>query len=273
MVTGHRSSVSRSSTAPVGIVQAVTVILGTVVGLTFLFGFGNVLNLALRLGVPGWVAPLVAPAVDLSIVGLLLATRHLALTGACAEVLRPARRLLIFASLVSRALNVAEPLVAGEYGKAAFDAVGPLLLIGWSEVGPGLLQGIGTASPNVAGCDVDRLGLGVLVKPDDGVGEVQLQFDEDVVVRRGGRREADGRLPEVLLALARLEDAAHRKAHQKRYRLIRCGFGWESVPRGRDDSSRSFDLSSKRGPMSRDWTAVWLARQAARRFRRHDPGI
>jgi hypothetical protein len=34
----------------------------------------NVFNLALRLGVPVWVAPLVAPAVDLSIVGLLLGT-------------------------------------------------------------------------------------------------------------------------------------------------------------------------------------------------------
>lgn len=42
--------------------------------------------------------------------------------------------------MVTLALNVADPIVAGEYGKAAFDAVGPLLLIGWAEVGPGLLQ-------------------------------------------------------------------------------------------------------------------------------------
>jgi hypothetical protein len=28
------------------------------------------------------------------------------------------------------ALNITEPLLAGEYGKAAFDAVGPLLLFG-----------------------------------------------------------------------------------------------------------------------------------------------
>ncbi len=84
---------------------------------------------------PVWVAPLVAPAVDLSILGLLLGTRHLALAGASADVLRPARRLLIFASVVTLALNVADPVVAGQYGKAAFDAVGPLLLIGWAEVG------------------------------------------------------------------------------------------------------------------------------------------
>lgn len=59
-------------------VRSVTVIAAVVVALTFIFGFGNVLNLALRLGVPVWVAPLVAPAVDLSILGLLLGTRHLA---------------------------------------------------------------------------------------------------------------------------------------------------------------------------------------------------
>jgi hypothetical protein len=54
--------------------RSVSVIAGVVVGLTFIFGFGNVWTLALRLGVPVWVAPLVAPAVDLSILGLLLGT-------------------------------------------------------------------------------------------------------------------------------------------------------------------------------------------------------
>lgn len=129
------------------IVRAITVITATVVGLTFAFGFGNVLALALRLGVPVWVAPLVAPAVDLSILGLLLGTRHLAVHGATAEQLRPARRLLVFASLATLALNIADPIAAGDYGKAAFDAVGPLLLIGWAEVGPGLLHAIATVGP------------------------------------------------------------------------------------------------------------------------------
>jgi hypothetical protein len=32
-----------------------------------------------------------------------------------------------------------------QMGKAVFDAVGPMLLIGWAEVGPGLLQAIGGA--------------------------------------------------------------------------------------------------------------------------------
>ena len=130
-------------------VRSVTVIAGVVVALTFIFGFGNVWTLALRLGVPPWVAPLVAPAVDLSIIGLLLGTRHLALHGAASDQLRPARRLLIFSSLVTLALNVADPLIAGQLGKAAFDSVGPLLLIGWAEIGPGLLQAIGAAGHRI----------------------------------------------------------------------------------------------------------------------------
>lgn len=100
-MTRHVAVSIRSGSDGAVVVQAVTVIMGVVVGLTFLFGFGNVLNLALQLGVPAWVAPLVAPAVDLSILGLLLGTRHLALTGASQDVLRPARRLLIFASVVT----------------------------------------------------------------------------------------------------------------------------------------------------------------------------
>ncbi|GAB3377880.1 hypothetical protein GCM10027360_55740 [Amycolatopsis echigonensis] len=206
--------VAQHATDPATVVRTVTVIMGVVVALTFMFGFGNVLNLALRLGVPAWVAPLVAPAVDLSIVGLLLGTRHLALTGASPEVLRPARRLLIFASVVTLALNVAEPLVAGEFGKAAFDAVGPLLLIGWSEVGPGLLQAIGATSRVPVAREVDRPEPVVDADSGDGAPETGLELDEDVLPK-GEERAVVGRTPEALLAQARREDAAHRAAHQK----------------------------------------------------------
>ncbi|GAA4850167.1 hypothetical protein GCM10025787_36430 [Saccharopolyspora rosea] len=72
----------------------------------------------------------------------MLGTRYLALHGASIEQLRPAKRLLLFASAVTLALNVAEPIYAHNFGKAAFDTVGPLLLIGWAEVGPALLQDI-----------------------------------------------------------------------------------------------------------------------------------
>lgn len=59
-------------------------------------------------------------------------------------MLRSTRRLLVFASLLTLALNIAEPLIAGQYGKARSNSVGPLLLIGWAEVGPRLLHAMQT---------------------------------------------------------------------------------------------------------------------------------
>ncbi|WP_442875559.1 hypothetical protein OHS58_10185 [Amycolatopsis sp. NBC_00348] len=209
MTVPARGSLSDSAV----VVRAVLVIMGTVVGLTFLFGFGNVLSLALRLGVPAWVAPLVAPAVDLSILGLLLGIRHLALTGTLPDVLRPARRLLIFASAVTLALNVAEPLVAGEYGKAAFDAVGPLLLIGWAEVGAGLLQAIGAASQSQS--------PDVVVGVVKVAGQVQEKLDNSASAQFDATGQVDGRPVmavrplEALLDRARQEDVAHRATYQR----------------------------------------------------------
>jgi hypothetical protein len=218
MAAVESSRVGRPAVDPAVVVRSITVIMGTVVGLTFLFGFGNVLNLALRLGVPVWVAPLVAPAVDLSILGLLLGTRHLALVGATADVLRPARRLLIFAGVVTLALNVADPLAAGEFGKAAFDAVGPMLLIGWAEVGPGFLQAISAAG----------VGTECRESPGDGQPESNVRTGVDGVqepiqplpaavneVPRTGRDASQRRTLELLLVQARREYAAHRAVHQK----------------------------------------------------------
>ncbi|MGW4215000.1 hypothetical protein ACWEIJ_43980 [Lentzea sp. NPDC004789] len=169
--------------------RAVTVIIAAVVSLTFLFGFGNVLSLALRLGVPVWVAPLIAPAVDLSILGLLLATRYLALHGASVKDLRPLRRFTLFVSAVSLALNIAEPILSGNYGKAAFDAVGPMLLIGWAEVGPQVLQA-----------------LARIEVPDAPVVERRLT---------GGQREPGTGPTDGDLSRARRADARHWAQHRR----------------------------------------------------------
>lgn len=106
-----------------GVTRFVTTTMGIVMGLTFLFGFGNVLALALRIGVPVYIAPLVAPAVDLTVLGLLVGTRHLAMHGASDLQLLPARRLLLAAGVVTFGLNVAEPVCAGQWGKAVFDGL------------------------------------------------------------------------------------------------------------------------------------------------------
>ena len=190
--------------------RCVTVIMGTVIGLTFLFGFGNVLALGLRLGVPAYVAPLVAPAVDLSVLGLLLGVRYLALNGASRDEIRPARRLLVLASVMTLALNVTEPLLAGEYGKAAFDAVGPLLLIGWAEVGPGLLQAI-SKTGKAGGAPTEPVVDQRVSTPTPPTKRPRPPTDRKKRIRPGHSAGIDPQL----LELARVEDARHWEAHQR----------------------------------------------------------
>ncbi|MCX4756211.1 DUF2637 domain-containing protein [Kitasatospora purpeofusca] len=120
--------------------RTVTVVMAVIALLAFVFSFGNVWALALRLGVPHPVAPLIAPMVDLSVIGLLVGLRLLSLRGVPQEELTAATRLMHLCGLLTLALNVAEPLVAGHYGRAALDAVAPLLLLGWGQVGPQFLR-------------------------------------------------------------------------------------------------------------------------------------
>jgi hypothetical protein len=233
------------------LVRSVSVIAGVVVGLTFIFGFGNVWTLALRLGVPVWVAPLVAPAVDLSILGLLLGTCYLALHGATPEQLRPARRLLIFASLATLALNIADPIVTVDYGKAAFDSVGPLLLIGWAEVGPGLLQAIAaTRRQPSAENDSEPAGVGTVNAATDVVlatgprhSETRTGAATDRLVRVG----ADGDLVER----ARQEDA-HHWATSGRSRPRRCARTCGSGRRVPECWCRSSDRAGRQSPPAPD---------------------
>ena len=115
---------------------------GVLVGLAcFGFSFGNVLALGRHLKVPGYVAWLVAPAVDLTLVGLIVGIRHLSLRGIEGRRLRPARLLLAATGLATLALNTAHGLfVRRHLGVVAYDSLAPLLLIGWAEVGPWFLR-------------------------------------------------------------------------------------------------------------------------------------
>ncbi|RKN36872.1 DUF2637 domain-containing protein [Streptomyces hoynatensis] len=120
--------------------RVVTVVMALIAGLAFVFSFGNVWALALRLGVPRPIAPLIAPMVDLSVLGLLVGLRSLSLRGVPAAELKGATRLMHLSGLLTLGLNVAEPVLTGHYGRAALDAVAPILLLGWGQVGPQLLR-------------------------------------------------------------------------------------------------------------------------------------
>lgn len=132
--------------AAVAMRRSVTAVVFIIAGLTFCFGFGNGYAVGIQLGVPGWIAPLVAPAIDLSVVALLASMQYLRANGYGGRLLGP-RLLLLFSGTATLAMNTAHPIITGAYGQACFYAVAPLLLIGWSEVGPRLLASMhGTSS-------------------------------------------------------------------------------------------------------------------------------
>ncbi|MGW4734659.1 DUF2637 domain-containing protein [Streptomyces shenzhenensis] len=129
--------------------RTVTVVMAVIAALAVVFSFGNVSALALRLGVPHPIAPLIAPMVDLSVVGLLVALRFLALRGVPKVELRAGTRLLHLCGLLTLALNTADPLLTGRYGRACLDTVAPLLLLGWGHVGPAFLAQFHTLTRTV----------------------------------------------------------------------------------------------------------------------------
>lgn len=218
-LVGEPSSSHESGATTV--VQAVTVIMGIVVGLTFVRVRQRPQPPAptgrTRLGrSPGRaccrpVDPRAPPRQ--STVGLV---------GVAPAQLRPARRLLIFASAVTLALTVADPLVTGQYGKAAFDAVGPLLLIGWAEVGPDLLRALTVArQPEGAALDDAKPVRAVFADEPAAAGQAALELSgEDT---KPDCAPADGRdnlaacntIDDDLLERARDADARHWDEHRR----------------------------------------------------------
>jgi hypothetical protein len=127
--------------------RAVTAVTASIVAMTFAFSLGNVTQLCLDLGIKAWIAWLVGPAVDLSVIGLLAGMRFLSLHGYTDAQLAGLQRLLRFCGLLTLALNTAGALGHRQIGTALVDAVGPALLIGWSEVGPWMLRQIHAVCP------------------------------------------------------------------------------------------------------------------------------
>ena len=98
--------------------RAVTVITASVVLMTFAFSLGNVTRLCLGLGITAWIAWLVAPAVDLSVIGLLTGMRFLSLHGYADAQLARLRRMLRLCGLLTLALNTVGAAGHRQYGTA-----------------------------------------------------------------------------------------------------------------------------------------------------------
>jgi hypothetical protein len=110
----------------------------------FGFSFGNVHALCAQLGVPDPWAWLVAPTVDVAVIGLLVGVRYLALHGRGRAELRPARRLLAAAGVATWGLNAGHAIVVVKSpGLAVVDSIVPLLMMAMLEVGPWMLREFG----------------------------------------------------------------------------------------------------------------------------------
>jgi Protein of unknown function (DUF2637) len=138
--------VTAPAAAPLGRRSARTVVIvvsvtGSVIaGCAFSFSFGNIWHLARLWGLPPSIAPLVAPMLDISVVGLLVTVRHLTLHGVPGRKLLGARLLMLACAVTTWALNIAQSVLDHRWGAAVMDSVAPALLLGWAEVGPTLLR-------------------------------------------------------------------------------------------------------------------------------------
>jgi hypothetical protein len=123
--------------------------------------------------------------------------------------------------VVTLALNVADPIVAGEYGKAALDAVGPLLLIGWAEVGPDLLRALSSTrhasaptpdevlpEETASACGSAQIG--------DEVSASTTGSESDIALAAKQCEQTTSMMDDDdLLERAREEDARHWEAHRR----------------------------------------------------------
>lgn len=113
--------------------------------LAFAFSFGNVGLLGVSLGIDPRIAYLTGPAVDLSVVGLIVAGTYLSHRGWSDSALWPVHLMSVLCGTAMIALNCGQSVYQQQWRKAAFDAVGPLLLIGWGFLGPWLLRQLADA--------------------------------------------------------------------------------------------------------------------------------
>lgn len=138
--TGKRKDDASPDRAERIIFAVVIFVIATVPTLTFLFSFGNVGDLGVSLHVDRRIAYLTGPAIDLSVVGLIVAGSYLSHRGWSEKRLWPVHLMSVVCGLTMIALNCGQAVYESRWRLATFDAVGPLLLIGWGFVGPWLLR-------------------------------------------------------------------------------------------------------------------------------------
>jgi hypothetical protein len=153
--TEHTTATTPTNDRTERIIYSVVIgVIAVVPLLTFVFSFGNVGDLGVSLHVDPRIAFLTGPAIDLSVVGLIVAGSYLSHRGWSEKQLWPIHAMSIICGLVMISLNCGKAIYLRRWGLAAFDGVGPLLLIGWGFLGPWLLQQLFTARGSIGTADV-----------------------------------------------------------------------------------------------------------------------
>jgi len=164
MPAGRRRGDLRGETTTRRVVTASVLL---VLASAFGFSFGNVHALCAQLGVPDPWAWLVAPTVDVAVIGLLVGVRYLALHGRGRAELRPARRLLAAAGMATWGLNAGHAIVVEQSpGLAVVDSIVPLLMMAMLEVGPWMLREFGAIAGEQAGAQPAQRPDGAAVPPE-----------------------------------------------------------------------------------------------------------
>jgi hypothetical protein len=125
---------------------AVITVITAVPALAFAFSFGNVGLHGVSLGVDARIAYLTGPAVDLSVVGLIVAASFLSHRGRTERELWPVHLMSVLCAAAMLYLNCGQAVYEHRWRLAVFDAVGPLLLVGWGSIGPWLLRQLASAT-------------------------------------------------------------------------------------------------------------------------------
>lgn len=140
--------------------RATFVIVGAVLGvvplLLFFFSFGNVGLLGTSLGVDHWIAFLTGPAVDLAVAGCVIASSYLSTRGWTERQLWPLHTAATVCGLVMILLNTGGAVYSTRWRLAAFDCVGPLMLVGWGLIAPWLWRNLTEARRASAAPAVNR---------------------------------------------------------------------------------------------------------------------
>ena len=185
--------------------HAVIVITCIIAATSFAFSFGNVTLLCLSVGIPQPLAWLVSPPVDLSVTGLLLGLSILAQHHRTDEdsqkrlkkLLLELRLMMLGCGALTIALNTSGPAIHRHVGAALIDAILPVLLMLWSEIGPLLIRELSAITQ---------------------AAQVARQATQEQEARQEQASKSDAETPPALhpelIEQARALDAEHRQAHR-----------------------------------------------------------